>query len=124
MENDLQNIFNKLKSILQRYNEKLITKIDAGNNFDLWSQKEIIVAGKNKSEMFFASIQIQKNDVAFHFMPLYTDPNLIDELTKSLRSKMKGKSCFHIKKLDEDLENEISDLLKKGYEIYKNKDWI
>jgi len=36
-----------------------------------------------------------------------------------LRKLLKGKSCFHIKKLDENLVNQIETALKEGLNYYK-----
>jgi hypothetical protein len=37
---------------------------------------------------------------------------------------LKGKSCFHIKELNPQLESQIEDALKKGYDLYKERGWI
>ncbi|MCP4049961.1 MAG: hypothetical protein GY730_04565 [bacterium] len=57
-------------------------------------------------------------------MPVYTDTVLKEVFKPELLSLLKGKSCFHIKKIDPDLENQITDALKKGYDLYKKRDWI
>jgi len=124
MENDLSEIFKRLKLLLQKYDKVFVSKINDEKHFDLWSNKEFIFEGKIKKEMFFASVEVQKNDVAFHFIPIYTNSNLIDELQPNLKSKLKGKSCFHFKNLNRELENEIADALEKGFQIFKQKDWI
>jgi hypothetical protein len=57
-------------------------------------------------------------------MPIYTDTSLKEIFEPELLNLLKGKSCFHIKKLDEKLKNQIEMVLKKGYELYKEREWI
>ena len=44
-------------------------------------------------------------------------------ICKSLKL-LKGKSCFRIRELDEELEAQIEDALDKGFELYKQRGWI
>jgi len=43
---------------------------------------------------------------------------------EKLKKCLKGKSCFHIKKYDQNLFREIELLLKKGMKIYQNDGWV
>jgi hypothetical protein len=36
-----------------------------------------------------------------------------------LRKCLKGKSCFHIKKLTDSLEKELASMIKRGIELYQ-----
>jgi len=69
--------------------------------------------------MFFAGLIIQSNYVGFYFMPITTDPKHTTVIGKDLLATLKGKSCFHIKKLDDTLIKQIKDALAEGYKIYK-----
>ena len=44
-------------------------------------------------------------------------------ICKSLKL-LKGKSCFRIRELDDELEAQIEDALQKGYELDKQRGWI
>jgi hypothetical protein len=37
---------------------------------------------------------------------------------------LKGKTCFHIKKLDKDMQAHIAVALKAGHKEFKQKGWI
>lgn len=124
MKNELMPTFTKLKSILKKYENPLLPKIDLDSKYDLWSFKDIVVAGKKRKEIFFAGLIIQSNYVGFYYMPIYTDESLRSIFKPELLKTLKGKSCFHIKKLDSELELQIEDALEKGYALYLERGWI
>jgi hypothetical protein len=37
---------------------------------------------------------------------------------------LKGKSCFHIKKMDAEIFKQMEEALAKGYSKYKERGWI
>jgi hypothetical protein len=120
----LKRTFKKLKKILEQYEGSLKLKFDLKEKYELWTDKEVNIAGKNKKELFFAGLTIQKNYVSFYFMPIYVEPELKEKLEPELLKLLKGKSCFHIKSIDQELENKINDTLQKGYKLYQKNDFI
>ncbi len=80
--------------------------------------------GKKKVDgHYFASVIVKPKDVRFYFFPIYTHVdqfNLSDQMKKAL----KGKSCFYFKKLDADLEAELSQMIAKGISLYKTDNLI
>ena len=125
MQKKLVAIYDKLKPVLQQYESPFIPVFNLDSKYDLWSYKEDIeVNGKKRDELFFASLIIQSNYVGFYYMPIYVDKNLKELLDPELLKLLKGKSCFHIKKLDDKLEAQIEKALKIGLELYKEKGWI
>ncbi|MHA1504555.1 MAG: DUF1801 domain-containing protein [Candidatus Heimdallarchaeota archaeon] len=125
MQKKLVAIYDKLKPVLQQYENPFIPVFNLDSKYDLWSFKEDIeVNGKKREELFFASLIIQSNYVGFYYMPIYVDKNLKESLGPELLKLLKGKSCFHIKKLDDNLEAQIDKALAIGFELYKEKGWI
>lgn len=120
----LMKIFKKLKKILEPYEASLRLKFDLKEKYELWTDKEVKIAGENKKEIFFAGVTIQKNYVSFYFMPIYVEPELKQKLDPELLKLLKGKSCFHIKSIDQELENKINDALQKGYKLYQDNEFI
>ena len=76
-------------------------------------------------DMFFGAVQIRKSYVAYHLFPVYTNPELLDEIPETLRKRMQGKSCFNFKKeiLEEHLDG-LKELTKKGYEKFVESGYI
>ncbi|MBD3234578.1 MAG: DUF1801 domain-containing protein [candidate division Zixibacteria bacterium] len=124
MERELTKIFQRLKEILKEYENPLEPKMDLDNKYDLWSFKDIEIAGRKRKEVYFAGLIIQSKYVGFYYMPIYADASLKDVFHPELLKLLKGKSCFHIKYLDENLESQIRDALEKGYELYTKRGWI
>ena len=57
-------------------------------------------------------------------MPVYAEESLKEFFPERLLKLLKGKSCFHVKELDEELEQQISDALERGYRLYVERGWI
>jgi hypothetical protein len=118
----LKTLFDTLKPLLQAYQPPLIPKTDDERYFDLWSPKPVVIDGRKRKEIFFAGLIIQKDYVGF--MPIYAETDLKPVFKPELLRLLKGKSCFHIKKLDEELLRQIEAALKVGYELYQQRGWV
>lgn len=124
MEKELEKIFNRLKSILKKFEKPMKPKIDGKKGYDLWSFKKIEAFGRKRDEMYFAGLTIQSKYVGFYFMPVYSDTGIKELIKPELLKTLKGKSCFHIKYLDDTLEKQIKDALDIGYKLYKKRGWV
>jgi hypothetical protein len=51
-----------------------------------------------KEPAWFGAVQLRKNYVSVHLMPLYALPALRERLTPDLQQRMQGKSCFNFRK--------------------------
>ena len=107
--------FSSLKSILKRYEKSLRVIADKDENYSLNAGFD----EKRKADIYFGAVQIKKNYVSYHLMPVYINPKLLDGITPELRKRMQGKSCFNFKEVDKKILGELSDLTKKGFEFYK-----
>jgi hypothetical protein len=79
---------------------------------------------KNKQPLFFGAVQIRKNYVSYHLMPVYVMPQLLNDMSPDLRKRMQGKSCFNFKTVDEALFVELAELTAAGLQIYKDADYV
>jgi len=119
-----QEIFARLKELLTKYNPPFTPKTDNERWYDLYSNKEVEVWGRKRTEVYFAGIIIQKAYVGFYYMPVYAEPERKTLFKPELLKLLKGKSCFHIKKLDEELEKQIEQALADGFEMYRQRGWV
>lgn len=126
--NDLQAVFDALKPLLQAYAPPLTPRVDTPTRYELWSVKPLaeplVIEGRKRKEVFFASLIIQKSYVGFYFMPVYVETELKTVFQPELLRLLKGKSCFHIKKLDSALLGQIEAALKTGFELYQQRSWV
>ncbi|WP_422104364.1 hypothetical protein [Winogradskyella sp.] len=112
--------FEKLKKVLSSFDKGLDIKKNTPDYYYLNTNKKI----KNK-DMFFGAVQIRKSYVAYHLYPVYTNPELLDEISDSLKKRMQGKSCFNFKKeITEEQLNGINELTKKSYKKFLENGYI
>ncbi len=77
--------------------------------------------GKQKVDGFyFASIMPKPKDIRFYFFPLYTHVDAF-KLSPDLQKMLKGKTCFHIKQLNDDLKVEIRAMIEAGVKIFQEQ---
>jgi hypothetical protein len=72
-------------------------------------------------EVWFGGVQIKKNYVSYHLMPVYAFPELLGGLSPELKKRMQGKSCFNFKTVDKALFKELGTLTQKGYQRFKKE---
>ncbi|MEP0263755.1 hypothetical protein [Dokdonia sp.] len=78
--------------------------------------------GKQKVDgIYFASVMPKPKDARLYFFPIYTDATHFENIAPELRKCLKGKSCFHIKKLDKGLQEEITKMIVTGIKVYQEK---
>lgn len=81
--------------------------------------------GKQKVDgYYFGSVVPKPKDIRLYFFPIYTHPEAFADLNPQLRKMLKGKSCFHITRLDTDLEASIRKMLKTGISCYQEDQLI
>jgi hypothetical protein len=113
-QQDFEAIFVRLRSILQPYAQRLTVTADQPDNFYL----DTAYSEQYKKPIFFGAVQIKKNYVSFHLMPVYARPDLLEGMSPELRKRMQGKSCFNFTKLDEKLIDELTTLTQRGFERF------
>ena len=123
MDNRLE-IFAQLKELLVKYNPPFLTKTDNERWYDLYSNKEVEIWGRKRKEVYFAGIIIQKAYVGFYYMPVYAEPEIKAFFKPELLKLLKGKSCFYIKKLDDELIRQIKQALEDGFKQYQQRGWV
>jgi len=112
------------KAVMETYEPPFIARKNSAKAYELWTGKEIFLAGKTRPEIMLAALMIMKNSVAFHYFPIYCLPELKEQLPADLLKKLKGKTCFHFKKLEPAIDKQIESALKLGHAAYKKQGWI
>jgi len=108
-------IFHELKKYLQYFEAELVVVHDESDRY--YSNTPAVETGG--AAEFFGSVQIKKSYVAFHLMPIYYYPELLDQLSSDLKNKMQGKSCFNFRSVDDSLFAELNLLVKSCIGKYK-----
>jgi hypothetical protein len=119
MENSEQ-VFSELRNIMFPYSEKLDCKIDT--NEELYVDTNHIL--KNNKPLWFGAVQVKKNYVSYHLMPVYLNPALLDTISPELKKRMQGKSCFNFSSINPQLFRELEELTEMGFKDYESQGYV
>lgn len=72
-----------------------------------------------KKHDFFAGVRVAPKHVAFHLMPVYSEPALLQAVSPELRSHLKGKTTFDFDQVLEALFAELEALTARAYAVYE-----
>ena len=92
--------------------------------FEVCGTKEVMQGKKLVDGFYFASVIPKPKDIRLYFFPIYTHPEYFTDITDNLKKMLKGKSCFHLKNVEDSTMDEIRGMIKKGVELYKKDDLI
>lgn len=123
MKTDVNEIRATLIDIFKANTPPLKIRTDKDTNFEVAGTKETMQGKQKVDGMYFGSIVPKPKDVRLYYFPIYLYPNEFS-LPDDLKKCLKGKSCFHIKKLDDSLESGIKDMVAKGVELFKKNDLV
>lgn len=124
MKTEISEIRETLKLSLEDFLGPLRVRVDKPSNFEVNGTIEAPQGKKMVQGIYFSSIVPKEKDVRFYFYPAYTHPQEFENLSDRLTKFKKGKSCFHIKYLDEELELEIKQMISKAIDVYRKDGWL
>jgi hypothetical protein len=108
------DVFSVLRAILQRHTGKLVVSENSPTRYCL----EGGLHPKHKKPMPIAWVEVGKNYVGFHHMGVYARPDLLKDISKKLKARMQGKSCFNFTAVDEPLLAELEELTVRAFEAF------
>lgn len=115
---DFQATFDTLKKLLTPYAKKFTVIVDKPDAYYLSTKSSKTVSG---AAIWFGGVQIKKNYVSFHLIPVYANPALLKGMSPSLLKRMQGKSCFNFTAIDPAHVKELTALAKTGTADFINK---
>ena len=113
MNTEFEEVFAALRDLMVRESTGAPVAIAVDNPGGLVIRTTAIDP-KTKQPGWFGSVTIKKSYVAYHLMPLYTAPDLADDLSAALARRRQGKTCFNFKKLDEALLPDLERLTEQS----------
>ncbi len=114
---DFPAVFTALRAIFEPYASRLKVTADEPTKYSL----SVGYIPKFKKEVWLGGVEIMKNYVSFHLMPIYMNPKLQATISPALKARMQGKACFNFKTVDPDLFAELADLTARGVACFKNE---
>ena len=119
MTKDINEIQAKLIDILKEQIDVLKISAETENKFEVSGTIEAMQGKKKVDGIYFASVVPKPRDVRFYFFPTYTHKEQIGELPENLKKALKGKSCFHVKYMDNEFEENLKELVKTAVKLYQ-----
>lgn len=116
MAEDLAAIYAELKARMLRATPNMVVAEDGPGGVVLhapWPNP-----AHPKQAMWFGRVEPRKTYVAFHLMPVYSHPELLEGMSPALKKRMSGKSCFNFAKMDEQVFDEIEALAGRSAARY------
>lgn len=109
--------FGALRGMLAKVGRSLEVTADTPTDFQLASKS---MRDRQGRPLFVAAVQIKKNYVSYHLMPIYAVPGLIDTLSPALRKRMQGKACFNFTTVGAAELRELEAVTSSGFSQFKN----
>jgi len=116
----MKDVYTALKQLMEPHSRLLDVKHNEPGNFYVDTYHVM----KNKKPLWFGGVQIKKNYVSYHLMPVYLNPDLLSGISPLLKKRMQGKSCFNFKSIDKALFNELARLTESALEDYQKAGFI
>lgn len=111
MDGELAAIEAALWLILEPYRARL----EPGSVYGLATLKR---AGATQ-HAFFVGVRRAQRHVAFHLMPIYADPTLLDGVSAGLRKHLTGRTTFTFAAIEPDLLAELDGLTARCFAAYQ-----
>lgn len=110
-----------LRALIKQHSSHLQFRKDDSSGLEAAGTIPTMQGKQQVDGIYFASIIPKPTDCRLYFFPIYTDVEAFTTINPALKKCLKGKSCFHIKKMDASLEASISSMINQGVKIYKKK---
>lgn len=116
MPDNFQDVFTALREILKRHAGKLDVTENTASRFCL----EGGMHPTHKKPFPIAWVAVGKAYVSFHHMGVYARPDLLNGVSKELKARMQGNSCFNFTAHDPALFAELEDLTVRSFDAFRN----
>jgi hypothetical protein len=103
--------FDALRGVLDRHCKRLLVVTDKPGDYQVASPT---LKDRTGRPLFLGAVQIRKNYVSYHFIPVYAVPALLKTISPELKKRMQGKSCFNFTAVDRTQLAELSALTTAG----------
>ncbi len=129
MPSEFKSIFVRLREILRKHAARFSVRQDGSDRYELDAPVDPAAlrawSGKMKRPMIpVAWVQIGKAYVSYHLMGVYGNPSLRDSMSKELKARMQGKTCFNFRCSDEVLFRELEQLTADAVNGFRKAGFI
>ena len=127
----LEGVYHELVNILQRHAPLFRTDVPCMSggkpSFQLTVPKPVAIPGAyggKPVDLQMAAVILQKGYVGFYLMCIYMNDATKKKLSPALLRLLKGKTCFHVKTLDDGLRKDIEAALEMSTQVCRERGWL
>ncbi len=129
MNSVFESVFVRLRRILEKHSGALTVKADEPDHYSLEASAGPATlrawGGKaRKPRIPVAWVQVGKAYVSYHLMGVYGNTRLLEGMSKELKARMQGKTCFNFKGVDEKLFRELDQLTAQSIAAFRKAGYI
>jgi hypothetical protein len=125
MKTDLIEIFQTIRASIQPYATLgFDNRTNSETLYDLWSNKNVEIAGTPRNEVFFTSVAIDAGSVSVHLLPTDQISELNNLTGTALKTLQTEEGYFKIVELDDTLLAQVEETVAAAYKVYKDKGWV
>jgi hypothetical protein len=117
---NLSEVFKDLRGVMDPCARKLDCTIDNEEELQVYTK----YIQENKKPLWFGAVQIRKNYVSYHLLPVYVTPSLLEGISPELKKRMQGKSCFNFTSSAPVLFKELAELTEAGFRDYRRQGYV
>jgi len=111
-------VFNSLRGLLEPYaSQSEFTHTEGAGKYQLSSRVKSDRVGR---PLFVGGVQVNKNYVSYHLMPIYMNPSLQTAMPPALKKRMQGKSCFNFTSIDAEMLRALRVLTAEAIASFKD----
>lgn len=118
MKTEVTDIQSTLHELLTAHTPPLQVRIQNETTFEVAGTKPGMQGKQKVDGYYFATVMPKPKDARLYFYPMYTHAEAFN-LSPALKKCLKGKTCFHIKKMSVELETEIKEMFAQGVALYE-----
>ncbi len=126
----LESVYFEIEGILKRHAPPFLFQevgVQNKKNAQLTVPKPVVIPGAYGGKpvpVQLAAVILQKGYVGLYLMCIYMNDAAKKKLPPNLMKLLQGKTCFHVKKLDDGLREDIEAALELGTKAYKERGWL
>ena len=129
MPTEFELIFERLRKILEKHAGRLSVKDESPHSYSLEAAigPATLEAWGGKARRAcipVAWVQTGKAYLSYHLMGIYENTKLHERMSKELKARMQGKTCFNFKTIDEALFKELDELTGQAIAAFANAGFV
>ena len=124
MTDEQHVVFDQARTMLRKFTPPMVVLKDEAGDFQVTTAKPAVIGERKMDSVWFAGLKATKSDVTLHFLPVYIDPKLGEQLPPLFMKTLKGKACFHLGKFSPELSLATEEALTLGLEFYRARGWL